>query len=101
MFISGGENIHPEEIEGALYRVTDASEVIVVPVEDEEFGFRPVAFVRLQGDVEIDEAKIISHLERYLPRFKIPVCFFQWPQQMTDARLKPNRRYFQELVKYI
>ena len=46
LFISGGENVQPEEIEEALCRLEGVDEAVVVPVPDEEFGARPVAFVR-------------------------------------------------------
>ena len=38
MFISGGENIHPEEIEKALLSIKGIMEAVVVPKEDKEFG---------------------------------------------------------------
>ena len=47
LFISGGENVQPEEIEEALCRLNGVDEAVVVPVSDEEFGARPVAFVRM------------------------------------------------------
>ncbi|MEI8031973.1 MAG: o-succinylbenzoate--CoA ligase [Chlorobiaceae bacterium] len=46
MFISGGENIHPEEIEKALMSQEGILEAIVVPVPDPEYSLRPVAFIR-------------------------------------------------------
>ena len=41
MFISGGENIHPERIERAMMRVFEIEQVIVVPKKDETYGARP------------------------------------------------------------
>lgn len=99
MFVSGGENIHPEEIEGALYRISDILEAMVVPMEDEEFGFRPGAFVRLSKDKEMDEAEMISCLERHLPRFKIPVRFFKWPERIGGSRFKPDRDHFRKMAQ--
>ena len=49
MFISGGENIHPEEIEKALLSIKGIAEAIVVPKEDKEFGQRPIAFIKFAG----------------------------------------------------
>ena len=48
MFISGGENIHPEEIEKALLSIKGIVEAIVVPKEDTELGHRPIAFVKFR-----------------------------------------------------
>jgi O-succinylbenzoic acid--CoA ligase len=76
LFISGGENIQPEEIEEALCRLERIDEAVVVPVPDEEFGARPVAFVRTDSRVR----NLSKELEPVLPRFKIPISFHPWPE---------------------
>jgi o-succinylbenzoate---CoA ligase len=78
LFISGGENVQPEEIEEALCRLEGIDEAVVVPVPDEEFGARPVAFVRAAGREPEDLAQ---ELEQVLPRFKIPISFHPWPER--------------------
>jgi len=45
MFVSGGENIYPGEIEKLLERHPDIHQAVVVPVDDELKGQKPVAFV--------------------------------------------------------
>jgi O-succinylbenzoic acid--CoA ligase len=77
LFISGGENVQPEEIEEALCRLAGIGEAVVVPVPDEEFGTRPVAFVRMDVGEPGDLAR---KLEPVLPRFKIPIAFHPWPE---------------------
>jgi O-succinylbenzoic acid--CoA ligase len=79
LFVSGGENVQPEEIEEALCRLEGVEEAVVVPVEDEEFGARPVAFVRVAGGMLEPEASARA-LGASLPRFKIPVAFHPWPE---------------------
>jgi O-succinylbenzoic acid--CoA ligase len=59
LFVSGGENVRPEEIEEALLRIPGVEEAVVVPVPDPEFGERPVAFVRLSG-VVVDLARALG-----------------------------------------
>jgi len=78
LFISGGENIQPEEIEEALCRLDGIDEAVIVPVPDEEFGARPVAYVRINDGEQRDLAR---ELEPVLPRFKIPVSFHPWPEE--------------------
>ena len=78
LFISGGENIQPEEIEEALCRLDGIDEAVVVPVLDEEFGVRPVAFVRAAGR---KPEELAQELEPLLPRFKIPISFYPWPEE--------------------
>jgi acyl-CoA synthetase (AMP-forming)/AMP-acid ligase II len=45
MFVSGGENIYPADIERMLERHPDVGQAAVVPIEDEIKGQKPVAFV--------------------------------------------------------
>ena len=45
-FFSGGETIHPEEIERTLTDHDGVEQAVVVPIPDEEFGQRCVAFVQ-------------------------------------------------------
>ena len=98
MFISGGENIHPEEIEHALCLLPDISDAVVVPRDDDQFGFRPVAFINTCDKQKIERRAIVRHLERILPRFKVPIRFYNWPSQITDGKLKPQRSVFRELA---
>jgi o-succinylbenzoate---CoA ligase len=79
LFISGGENVQPEEIEEALYLLEGVEEAVVVPVPDPEFGFRPAAFVRTTGGL-VEPENLAQALEPVLERFKIPVAFYEWPE---------------------
>lgn len=71
MFISGGENIQPEEVEMHLLAHPDILEAAVMPKEDPEFGKRPVAFVKANKRLEIRE--IQAFLRDRLAKFKMPV----------------------------
>jgi len=93
MFISGGENICPEEIEMHLQRFPGVVNAIVVPVDHEEFGARPVAFVQIES-ASFAETEIRTHLAGKLPRFKIPDRFFPWPQGNMPDKLKFDRQDF-------
>src|SRR5215211_40314 len=78
LFVSGGENVQPEEIEEALCRLKGVDEAVVVAVPDEEFGASPVAFVRMDDG---EPGELAEELEPVLPRFKIPISFHPWPQE--------------------
>jgi O-succinylbenzoic acid--CoA ligase len=93
MFISGGENIHPEEIEKALLSIKGIAQAIVVPKEDREFGQRPIAFIRFEGE-PLEEDYIVRCLQADLPRFKIPMAFFPWPQNLMAQGIKISRQDF-------
>ena len=48
MFVCGGENIYPGEVESLLERHADIAQACVVPVPDEVKGEKPFAFVVLR-----------------------------------------------------
>jgi o-succinylbenzoate---CoA ligase len=79
LFISGGENVQPEEIEEVLCSMEGVEEAVVVPVPDPEFGFRPAAFVRTTSG-PVEPKNLTQALEPVLARFKIPVAFYEWPE---------------------
>jgi O-succinylbenzoic acid--CoA ligase len=95
MFVSGGENVQPEEIEESLKRLDGIEDAAVVPVPDAEFGYRPAAFVRSPG--EIDGKALSAELEPTLPRFMIPVAFHPWPE--ADSGMKPDRKLLARLAR--
>ena len=45
MFVSGGENIYPADVERMLERHPDVAQAAVVPIDDDIKGQKPVAFV--------------------------------------------------------
>jgi O-succinylbenzoic acid--CoA ligase len=96
LFISGGENVQPEEVEEALCRLEAVEDAVVVPVPDAEFGFRPVAFVRTAGGV-VEPELLSRELERTLPRFKIPVAFHGWLEE--TGGMKPDRASLRERAR--
>ena len=100
MFISGGENIQPEEIEAALSALPGVSQAVVVPVADDEFGQRPIAFVR-GTDEALPLETLADQLEDLLPRFKIPHSYYPWPAIAEGMKVSRAafRRHAEELVR--
>jgi O-succinylbenzoic acid--CoA ligase len=93
MFISGGENIHPEEIEKALLSIKGIQQAIVVPKEDREFGQRPIAYIKFAGE-PLEEEHMVRCLRAILPGFMIPAAFFPWPQNLMSQGVKISRQDF-------
>ncbi len=93
LFISGGENIQPEEIETALCAVDGIAQAVVVPIEDPEFGQRPQAFVRMEMDAAFDSESLIDKLKGSLPSFKIPVAILPWPDDLPESMKVPRREF--------
>ncbi|UWX57266.1 o-succinylbenzoate--CoA ligase [Chlorobaculum sp. MV4-Y] len=89
MFISGGENIHPEEIEKALTSIEGIEEAVVVPVPDAEYGMKPVAWIKAQNDAP-DDAAITARLKSRLGRLKTPVALHrvqEWQTLIGSAKI--------------
>ncbi|MCP4195125.1 MAG: o-succinylbenzoate--CoA ligase [Planctomycetaceae bacterium] len=94
MFISGGENIYPEEIEFWLQELPAIQSAVVVSVPDPIFGHRPIAFVA----AERQQPEIWRHaLTQSLPKFKVPDHFYPWPESCRRD-LKPDRRQLADLA---
>ncbi len=98
MFISGGENICPEEIELCLKTIPGVSNALVVPVKNTEFGWRPAAFVLTEPE-PLSQTALRAVLEQKLPRFKIPDYFWPWPPLETPEQLKLRRQEFIALAQ--
>ncbi|MDE0793759.1 MAG: AMP-binding protein [SAR324 cluster bacterium] len=96
MFISGGENIHPEEIERVFFQSGMIEQAAVVPVQDVEFGARPVAF--LQYAESASEAELVEFLQKELVSFKVPDLLLPWPEE-TGTGLKPKRKDLSRLAQ--
>jgi o-succinylbenzoate---CoA ligase len=93
MFISAGENIQPEEIENVLLKISQVKQAVVIPKEDPEYGLRPIAFIRVHGAFNVQLFQ--SHCAHYLPKIKVPVAFYPWPEALNQG-VKIGRKFFQE-----
>lgn len=89
-FISGGENIQPEEIEMALLSL-GIEYAVVIPIPHAEFGHVPIAFIYPYLE------DIQERLQNKLPRFKIPKTIYPLPEPYRVA--KPPRHKLKELIK--
>lgn len=96
-FFSGGETIHPEEIERALVEHDDVEQAVVVPVPDEEYGERGVAFVRTR-EPHPGAAALDAWLRRTLPRYLVPDRILEWPDADRDS-FKIDRARFRRLAR--
>ncbi|MGD9568753.1 MAG: AMP-binding protein [Sedimentibacter sp.] len=72
MFISGGENVFPPEVESAIYEISQIQEVCVFGVPDEKWGEVGKAVVSLKPNTNITKEEIQKILKNKLAGFKIP-----------------------------
>jgi len=97
MFISGGENIFPEEIENELMKIDQIVEAVVVPVDNRKFGKRPVAFI-VSGADDISRERIVAELRKNLPGFKIPDNFY-CIDEVGPGLLKRSREELKDRIR--
>jgi fatty-acyl-CoA synthase len=69
MYISGGENVYPAEVEAALHAHPRVADAAVVSVPHERWGEAGVAFVVADG---VDEDELVAWCTQRLARFKVP-----------------------------
>ena len=72
MFISGGENVYPAEIEAVLYRHPAVLQCAVVGIPDAKWGEVGLACVVLKQGQTATEAELLGHLQENLARYKVP-----------------------------
>lgn len=75
MFISGGENIYPAEIEDALSAHPAVAECAVIGVPDDEWGESGVAAIVLNSAGAAGEPELRDYLRERLARYKVPKRF--------------------------
>jgi acyl-CoA synthetase (AMP-forming)/AMP-acid ligase II len=72
MFVSGGENIYPADVERMLERHPAVSHAAVVPIDDEIKGQKPVAFVILRHGAAASEDEIKRFALANAPAYQHP-----------------------------
>jgi O-succinylbenzoic acid--CoA ligase len=84
-FISGGENIQPENIEKVICEITGSPRAVVTGIKDPEWGEIAVAVV--EGSTEGLKEK----LKKLLPPHEVPKIYIPWPYS-SEQTLKIQRK---------
>ena len=72
MFISGGENVYPAEIEAVLYKHPAVQMCAVVGLPDDKWGQVGLACVVLKPGTGASEEELIAFMQDHLARYKVP-----------------------------
>ncbi|MBB2992033.1 acyl-CoA synthetase (AMP-forming)/AMP-acid ligase II [Mycolicibacterium iranicum] len=72
MYICGGFNVYPAEIEQVLARLDGVAEAAVIGVPDERLGEVGKAFVVTRPGADLDEKAVIAFTREHLANFKTP-----------------------------
>jgi fatty-acyl-CoA synthase len=74
IFISGGENVAPAEVESVLLTHPAVEDAVVVGVPDHTWGERGVALVVARPGIVTDDTELVEHCRERLASFKVPVA---------------------------
>jgi fatty-acyl-CoA synthase len=72
MYISGGENVFPPEVEKVIYDFEGVNEVIVIGVKDDKWGEVGKAVISQKKNQEVDIGKLKDYLNDNLAKYKVP-----------------------------
>ena len=97
MFISGGSNIYPREIEEKILTHPAVNEVAVLGVPDPTWGEVGIAIcVPREGAMPVSEAEMAAFLAPKVPRYKMPKRFFFWKELPKSGYGKVPKRLVRE-----
>lgn len=95
MYICGGFNVYPAEVEQTLMRLDGVADVAVIGVPDERLGEVGKAFVVRRTQADLDEQAVITYSREHLANFKTPrsvVFCDSLPRNLAGKVVKPQLR---------
>lgn len=72
MYISGGENVYPAEVEQVYFHHPNVVDVSVIGVPDEQWGESGIAVVVPRDRAEFDETEFLRFGQGKLAKYKLP-----------------------------
>jgi fatty-acyl-CoA synthase len=99
MYISGGSNVYPLEIEEVLLTHPAVAEACVVGVPHEKWGETGVAVLVLNQGMTVTEHALMAHVEGRLARYKHPSMFVFWPELPKSGYGKVVKRDVKRLLE--
>jgi len=99
MFVCGGENIYPGEIEKRLESHPDIVQACVVPVDDEIKGQKPVAFCVPRAGAVVTEAQVKQYALAKGPAYEHPRFVWFVERLPLASTNKIDRRALQALAR--
>lgn len=99
IYISGGENVAPAEVEAVLRRHPAVAEAAVTGVPHPRWGEAGVALVVPRQGVPTDEHDLLEHCGRELASFKVPVRIHLVPEIPSAGIGKLDRSRVRDMVR--
>ena len=72
MYISGGENVYPAEVENVISDLADVLQVAVIGIPDETWGETGAAYIVRRPGSDLSEDEVLSHCSDQIARYKVP-----------------------------
>ncbi|MCC3303231.1 acyl-CoA synthetase [Sneathiella sp. HT1-7] len=91
MYISGGENVYPAEIESTLFKMPEIADLAVIGVPDDRWDEVGCAVIVIAPDKQLSADDVIHYCQDKLARYKIPkhvVFMEELPRNATGKVLK-------------
>lgn len=98
MYISGGVNVYPREIEELLFRLPGVREAAVVGVPDDYWGESGKAFLVLDGSAAVEPEAVLAACKQNLAGYKVPrhvAIIDKLPRNAAGKVLKTELRTWQ------
>ncbi len=99
MFISGGENVYPAEIEKFLLTNSNIKETSVIGVPDEKWGETGAAFIVITAGSKLTPNEIFNYCKGNLAKYKIPKHILFVDEIPKNEAGKIDRKKLQDLYK--
>ena len=99
MYISGGSNVYPREIEEVLLTHPAVAEACVVGMPHEKWGETGVAVLVLHAGATVTDQALTAHIEGKLARYKHPAAFVFWPELPKSGYGKVVKRDVKRLLE--
>jgi fatty-acyl-CoA synthase len=99
MYISGGSNVYPREIEEMLMLHPSVAEACVVGMPDARWGESGVAVLVPAAGATIEERTVLAQLEGRLAKYKWPTRIVVWPELPKSGYGKVAKREVKRLLE--
>ncbi len=96
MYISGGENVYPAEVEQVLFQIEGIADAAVIGVPDERWGESGLAILVKSDGVDLQDEAIIEHCRVNLAKFKVPKQVIYIEELPRNAAGKVLKRVLRE-----
>jgi acyl-CoA synthetase (AMP-forming)/AMP-acid ligase II len=96
MYISGGSNVYPREIEEKLLTHPALAEIAIVGVPDRAWGEAGIAVAVRRPGSSLDESELLAWIEGKVARYKLPKRVIFWDELPKSAYGKITKKIIRE-----